>query len=247
MRTKHKQSGTTSTSSAMLTGILHSMQNRPMAWLMSVWAVGWAIFAWHFIHPASWDAAWGALNRAVSPARHINGASEPAAVRWLREIGKWGQVSLYSSSTVLALYVCYALWVWRQYKHVWMPRVRMERLHGGQVLEVIIPTGSKADARAAADMFGQIGKLLGDRARAGGSRGSGRIGRPGNSKPLIPNRSRLQPDNLEAERLALSLEMWNTPYSGGKVGFYIWCPTSKTALDKTLKWVRTMPQRQRRP
>jgi hypothetical protein len=102
---------------------------------------------------------------------------------------------------VLALYVIYCMWVWWRYTNAWMPKVRWERLQGGHVLEVLIPAGSKADARAAADMFGQLWNLLSNMAEGGSG-----------------------PAKMEAERLALSLEMWSTPDTGGKVGFYVWCP-----------------------
>lgn len=213
MSAKNRTTQTTEVWWAVLAAIGKSIQNRPLAWAIAVWAAGWALVLWHVIHPVSWDSTFEAVNKIVSPARSAyvsNDRIPGTSVTWLYEIGKWGQIALYVSSTMLALYICYALWVWWQYKKVWMPGVRLERLRGGQVLEVLIPAGSKADARAAADMFRQIGNLLSDRARTGSSKVH-----------------KLSPNNIEAERLAVSLEMWSTPHTEGKVGFYIWCPKMK--------------------
>ena len=180
-----------------------------MAWLLTIWLVGWVLLAWRAIHPYSWEAVWGTLHNVVLSTR--NGRQDQGGLDWLQNMARWGQIALYTSTGVLALYAGYAAWVWRKYVHDWLPTVREERLQGGCVLEILIPTGSKADARAAADMFGQLWNLLSDIARLGAIGNSQRRGPVGIGK-------------VEAERLALSFEIWSTPHTDGKVGFYVWCP-----------------------
>lgn len=192
---------------AVLTAILKSVRDRPLAWLAGLWICGWVLFGWHAIHPASWDSAWGAVNsflwRAQNSGEQVY--DPQGTVPWLQEVARWGQAVLYASTGLLALYVAYAIGVWWRYVYAWVPEVRRERLRGGRTLEVLIPMGSKADARAAADMFGQLWNLLTEMAGASGGFG---------------------PKKMGAERLALSLEMWSTPHTGGRVGFYIWCPAA---------------------
>src|SRR5438128_9728466 len=92
--------------------LLRSMRSRPIAWLLGIWLAGWALFAWHALHPSSWGAAWGALHNAanaVSPPR--TGLEGQGGHTWLHELGRWGQVALYASTGALSLYVSYALWV----------------------------------------------------------------------------------------------------------------------------------------
>lgn len=206
MSTKNNRSdSTTEAWWAVLTAIVKSMRERPLAWLAGLWVCGWALFGWHAIHPASWDTVWGAVNsflwRAQNSGEQVYNSQ--GTVPWLQEVARWGQAVLYSSTGLLALYAGYASWVWWRYVYAWVPEVRRERLRGGRTLEVLIPMGSKADARAAADMFGQLWNLLAEIAGASGGFG---------------------PKKMGAERLALSLEMWSTPHTGGRVGFYIWCP-----------------------
>jgi hypothetical protein len=212
----------------LLTAILKSMRNRPRAWLLAAWLCGWALFAWHALHSTSWDAVWSTLHNAVSPAGHGDESQGQGqgGIDWLYELGRWGQLALYTSTALLAMYTSYALWVWRAYTHGGMWDAREERLQGGGVLEVLVPTGSKADARAASDMFGQLWNLLSGLSRggtAGGNLGgknafiSG-FGKGGKVWKLGKVR------DVGAERLALSLEIWSTPHTDGKVGFYVWCP-----------------------
>ncbi len=189
--------------------ILRSMRSRPLAWLVAIWLTGWAFFAWHMVHPSSWETLWGILQKGITPQPAIQGQ-----IGWLDELGRWGQIALYASTGALALYAGYTLWVWRKYVRDWMPAVREERLREGCVLEVLIPTGSKADARAAADLFGQLWNLLSNTARAGFAGNSLR------TRTVGTGRAR----KMEAERLALSFEIWSTPRTEGKVGFYVWCP-----------------------
>ncbi len=198
---------------AVLVTLIRSMRERPLAWLLAIWLIGWGLVAWHAINPPSWDAVWAALNNVLSPSQFRHPGEGPVVGTWLHEIARWGQVALYASTAILALYVSYALWVWHKYKHTLMPEVREERLQRGRVLEVLVPRGSKSDARASADMFGQLWNLLSDmaQARASGGFGSAKMG---------------------AERLALGLEMWVTPETSGKVGFYIWCPYPLTAGEQ---------------
>ncbi len=205
MSTRNRSAETTKAWWLLLTALLRSMRSRPLPWLLAIWLCGWALFTWHAVHPSSWGAVWSALHNtinAVSPAR--NGGKGQGVIDWLYELGRWGQLALYTSTSLLALYVSNALWVWRAYAHDWIWDVREERLRGGCVLEVLVPTGSKADARAAADMFGQLWNFL-----SGLSGGGAKVGKA---------------QKVEAERLALSLEIWSTPQTDGKVGFYVWCP-----------------------
>ena len=155
----------------------------------------------------SWDAVWSTIHNVVS--RVGGGRENQAYPAWLHNMARWGQIAIYTSTGVLALYAGYALWVWRKYVRDWLPAVREERLQGGCVLEVLIPTGSKADARAAADMFGQLWNFLSDMARAGSAFGSNsqRTGPVGIGKS----------GKAEAERLALSFEM-GTLIPTGKLG-----------------------------
>ncbi len=209
MRTRNRSSVGTEVWWVWLTAILKSMRSRPGGWLMSIWLAGWALFAWHAMYPTSWEAVWGALHNAVSPAR--TGSDGQGRLSWLYDLGRWGQIALYISTSLLALYVSYALWVWRRYARDWMHRAREERLRGGSALQVIVPPGSKADARAASDMFAQLWNFLSGLSQRGTADGylgarTGGLGKVG------------------AERLALSLEMWSTPHTDGKVGFYVWCP-----------------------
>ena len=194
---------------AVLTAILKSMRDRPLAWLAGLWVCGWALFGWHAIHAASWDTVWGAVNsflwRTQNSGKQVY--DPQGTVPWLQEVARWGQAVLYSSTGLLALYAAYAIGVWWRYMYAWVPEVHRERLRGGRTLEVLIPRDSKADARAAADMFGQLWNLLAEMAGAVGGVG---------------------PKKMGAERLALSLEMWSTPHSGGRVAFYIWCPAAPT-------------------
>jgi hypothetical protein len=206
MNTSKRPTDTTEAWWTVLTAILKSMKNRPIAWLLGEWLSGWALFAWHAIHPASWDTVWAIVNSAL--ARAQDGGVQPpdpqAGVTWLQEVARWGQIALFFSTGLLALYAGYALWVWWRYTNTWMPEVRVERLRGGRVrrvLEVLIPMGSKADGRAAADMYGQLRNFLTE--MADGGFGARKMG---------------------AERTALSLEIWSTPATAGKVGFYVWCP-----------------------
>ena len=205
MSAKNRSGETTEAWWALLTAILKSMRNRPVAWLVGVWLSGWVLFAWHTIHLASWNAVWGTVNNVLARAHSGQPANGQASSPWLHEVARWGQIALYMSTGILVLYATYAMWVWWRYMCVGMPKVREERLRGGRVLEVLIPRGSMADARASADMFGQLWNLLGDMAVANGSFGLKKMG---------------------AEQLALSLEMWSTPHTGGKIGFYVWCPAT---------------------
>jgi hypothetical protein len=85
---------------ALLTGIVKSMRNRPMAWLAGVWLSGWVLFAWHAIHAASWDTVWGMVNNVLARAQSGNSGEEQAGVTWLHETAKWGLVALYASTLV---------------------------------------------------------------------------------------------------------------------------------------------------
>ena len=212
MSTRNRSDNTSDAWWAMLTAILKSMRDRPVAWLVGMWLCGWALVAWRVLHSASWDGVWGTVNSVLVQGQ--NGGVQPLSpqegVTWLHEVATWGQTALYISTGLLALYTCYALWVWWRYMHAWMPEVREERLRGGRLLEVLIPRGSKADARAAADMLEHLRNLLSEAALADRGFGLGRMG---------------------AERQALSLEMWSTPHTGGKVGFYIWCPLAVGKAD----------------
>jgi hypothetical protein len=212
MSTRNKSDGTTEMWWALLTAILKSMRNRPLAWLVGVWLCCWALFAWHTVHPASWDGVWGTVNSVL--ARAQNGGVQPlhpqGSLTWLEEVAKWGQTALFISTGLLALYTCYALWAWWRCMHAWLPRVRKERLRRGRTLEVLIPRGSKADAQAVANMLEHLWNLLSEAALTGRGLGPRRMG---------------------AERQALSFEMWSTPNTGGKVGFYIWCPAAVGEQD----------------
>ncbi len=212
MSTRNKSDGTSEMWWALLTAILKSMLNRPLAWLVGVWLCGWALFAWHALHSASWDGVWGMVNGSLARAQNssIQPPNPRGSVTWLEEVAKWGQTALLISTGLLALYICYALWVWWRYAHAWLPRVRKERLQGGRTLEVLIPRGSNADARGVANMLEHLWNLLSEAALAG--RGLG-------------------PKRMGAERQALSFEMWSTPHTGGKVGFYIWCPAAVGEQD----------------
>lgn len=210
--------------------LLRSMRCRPIAWLLGIWLAGWALIAWHALHPSSWEIAWGALHNAAnaaSPPR--TGREGQDGLTWLHELGRWGQIVLYASTGALSLYVGYALWVWRRYTRDWIWEAREERLQGGCVLEVLVPTGSKADARAAADMFGQLWTFLSDLSRSSrGNHGSRGSNTSGNASSTVNSDRSMKVGSgtgkVEAERLALSLEMWSTPHTDGKVCFYIWCP-----------------------
>src|SRR5207248_1317320 len=86
------------------------------------------------------------------------------------------------------------------------------------------------------DMFGQLWAFLSDLSRSSrsshGSRGSNTSGNASstvNSDRAVKIGSGT--GKVEAERLALSLEMWSTPHTDGKVCFYIWCPRM-TSLGK---------------
>jgi hypothetical protein len=212
MSARNRSGNTTEAWWALLTAILKSMRDRPFAWLAGVWLCGWALIAWHAIHPASWEGVWSTVNSVVTRAQ--NGDVQPTnpqgSITWLQEVAKWGQSVLFISTGLLALYTCYALWVWWRYMHVWMPQVHEERLREGRTLEVLIPRESKSDARAAADMLDHLWNLLSETAQAG--RGFG-------------------PRRMGAEQQALSFEMWSTPHTGGKVGFYIWCPAAVGEQD----------------
>ncbi len=200
---------TTATETAWLalSRLLKSIHSRPVVWLLSIWLAGWALFAWHIVHPSSWEAVWDTLHHAVRPS--LAGSNAQSVYSWLRRIVEWGEVGMYASTTLLALYMGCALSVWWRYRYRWLPAVREARLRSGCVLEVIVPTGSKADARAASDMLGQLWNLLSSMSRGTSSQAYMKILRMG---------------DVEAERLALSLEMWSTPHNDGKVGFYVWCP-----------------------
>src|ERR1700730_11200109 len=108
MSTKNKSLEGTEAWWLLLTAILKSMRSRPRVWLLAIWLAGWALFAWHVLHPTSWEAVWGALHNAVSPAR--TGSDGQGWLSWLYELGRWGQIALYTSTALLALYVSYALW-----------------------------------------------------------------------------------------------------------------------------------------
>jgi hypothetical protein len=49
MGTRNKSTETTEAWWVLLTAILKSMRNRPVAWLVAIWLSGWALFAWHAI------------------------------------------------------------------------------------------------------------------------------------------------------------------------------------------------------
>ena len=153
------------------------------------------------------------LHRAVPTPR--TGRDVQTTFTWLHEVERWGQAGLHISTAVLAVYAACALWVWRRYSSHQLPAMREERFRSGCVLEVIVPAGSKADARAASDMLGQMWDLLNGTSREahGALETQGQLFR---KAPGI--------GSVEAERLAVSLEMWSTPHNDGKVGFYIWCP-----------------------
>lgn len=194
--------------SLLLERVLRSMWSAPAAWLLGLWLVGWALFGWQAMHPASWETTWDAIYRALAPGQEgrTGGARQADhwAPVWLDGVGRWGIVALFVSTAALALYVSYALWVWHRYTRNWAWIGRAERLKGGYMLEVLIPAGSKADARASADMFGQLWNLLASLSRPSTGQGPG--------------------GKVTAERCALSFEMWSTAHTDGKVGFYIWCP-----------------------
>src|SRR5438445_478196 len=111
-----------------LAALLKSIRNRPIAWLLMIWLVGWALCAWHALHLASWETVWDTLYRAASLARA--GHEGQASLSWLRELGRWGQIALYTSTGILALYVGPACWVWRRYTSDWMWTLREERVQG---------------------------------------------------------------------------------------------------------------------
>jgi hypothetical protein len=206
---------TTDAAWVALDRMLRSIRRRPLAWLLAIWLAGWAVYAWHIVHPSSWETLWATLQSAAGAAGIMrSGRDQQTAFAWLHELGKWGQVGLYASTAMLALYSGFALWVWRRYTGALVPAVREERFRGGSVLEVIVPSGSKADARAAADMLGQLCNYLRDL-----SRGE----TPGTHHRRLPGTGSLEP-----ERLALSLEMWSTPHTDGKVAFYVWCPAPRS-------------------
>lgn len=173
--------------------LLKSIRSRPVVWLLAIWLAGWGLYAWHIVHPISWDTLWATLQSAAGAMR--NDRVHKTGFAWLHELGRWGQVGLYTSTAMLALYSGFALWVWRRYMSSLLPAVREERLRGGSVLEVIVPAGSKADARAAADMLGHLCNFLRDLSSTGGPGAHGKF--PGTG-------------SVEAERLAVSLEMWST-------------------------------------
>jgi hypothetical protein len=170
MSTRNRSDGTPEVWWALLTAILKSMRNRPLAWLTGFWLCGWALVVWQAVHPASWDLVWGLVNSILRQTERGGGQpfSPGASVAWLQEVARWGQTVLFVSTGLLALYASYGLLLWWRYMHAWLPKVREERLRGGRVLEVLIPRGSKADARAAAGMLGQLWNLLSDVAGATG-------------------------------------------------------------------------------
>ncbi len=50
----------------LLDRVFRSMRTRPIAWLLGIWLAGWALFGWQALHPASWEAVWGAVHKALS-------------------------------------------------------------------------------------------------------------------------------------------------------------------------------------
>jgi hypothetical protein len=204
----------------ILSRVLKSIRNRPATWLISLWLAGWIIFAWHIFHPQSWQAVLNTIHRAISPA---SGLHKQSAVTWLDTVGHWAQSALFISTAAIAIYVVYALFVWRQYHSRILPAIREERFRSSCVLEVTLPTGSKADSRAAADMLGELWDLLSNLGSA--SRTTLGTDLP---RTLTKRRSAAGTRDMEAERLAVSLEMWSSTQTDGKVGFYIWCPIAGT-------------------
>jgi hypothetical protein len=206
---------------AVLGSLLKSIRRRPLAWLLAIWLAGWGLYTWHIVHPTSWDTLWATLQSAAEAMR--NERHSPTDLAWLHELGRWGQVGLYTSTAILAFYSGFAIWVWRLYTSSLLPAVREDRFREGNVLEVIVPTGSKADARAAADMLGQLCNFLRDLSSSGGRGVHSKF--PGTG-------------SVEAERLAVSLEMWSTPHNDGKVGFYVWCPAPYGDRQGGARWTQ---------
>lgn len=192
---------------------LKSLRNQPMAWLTSVWVAGWIVFAWHMIHPHSWQAVLDTVHRTVASQ---SGSRKPAAFSWLNAAGHWGEYALYVSSAAFAAYAAYAGWVGHRYRSRQLPEIREERFRGGCVLEITVPTGSKADSRAACDMLAEMWELL-------CSTGHTRL------PSAAPGSRTFGTGNMAAERMAVSLEIWSSAQNDGKVGFYIWCPVTATA------------------
>lgn len=235
-RTTSSPSGMGGASSIIALKMLASLWRKPGRTLMLLAIIVLGLNLWAFLHPASWNACWGAVGNVLHlDLKHVGKGTQgsqgrsPSRANWIDGVsGIWWWVERLSAPICLmgiGLYVGHAVWTYRRYTHVWLPAIREERLYGGGLLEVQAPKDSKADAAVAMQLYGRLWQLLSVEAkrrgiglRAGASSASSA---PGSQS--IPGATRIAriPGSLSGERAALSLEMWS---SSAGISFYIWCP-----------------------
>ena len=117
----------------------------------------------------------------------------------------WGSGALYAATILLLFYLLIAGLAWRKSRTA-SHEARVERLrNGGLVLEVIVPSGSRADAAVMSRLLRQLWDHLATPAQSGALRRA------------------VLSESAQYERSAISLEIIGKTDG---VGFYIWLPAA---------------------